>query len=333
MEQQKRTVIGARARAGGGRHRQLIAFAAVGAAGAAWLAMHRAPSAPVMAVGPEASPPPAASGASAPAAPPAPIAAASVAPVVPVVPVPARAASAPRMPAVDSAAESLRKVQIALSGGSAQDALMAAQTLEACAHADKMANDLIQSRDAAKWLQPEVRKLLGPLPPVSDDMIARAQSEQRRCQVFDAATLGSRGELFRKAYEGGAPGSAMFYLASLMPPGSQERPDPALIARLQAGVRADAQAADPAALTWLVYGGRYTAQVAGVDAMQMQAYRDAYLRITAEVAPGQAASISETLSRGPMQGATDRPLTARQQQEAQALAQQILDAWHRRLHP
>jgi len=331
MEQRETTAAVVPARSAAGWRRLLIALVAIGAAGAAWVATHRASGASAGVVTPAAVPTPAAAGASAPA--PLPIAAASVPPVAAVAPALVPVASAPQMPPVESAAESLRKVQLALSGGSAQDDLVAAFVLESCVNADKAANDLIQGRDAVKWLPAEARKIFDKLPPVSDETIARAQRDQRRCQVFDAATLGSRGELYRKAYEGGAPGAAIPYLRWLKTEGAQDKPDPELIARLQAGARADAQAADLSALASFAYGGRYSAEQAGADPVQMNAYREAYLRIIEEAAPGQSASSRDLISRLTTLGPAEPALTAQQQHQADALVRQILDAWHRRQHP
>jgi len=245
----------------------------------------------------------------------------------------AAAASGPPTPPVESAAESLRKVQLALSGGTAQDDLMAAVTLETCAHADRIATDLVQGRDAARWLSPEVRKVLGNLPPVSDEMIAQAQREQRRCQVFDAATLARRGEFYRLAYERGAAGAALPYLTWSTTDGATDKPDSELVARLQAGVRADAQAADLATLGSFAFGGRYTADKAGADAVHAYAYREAYFRIAEETARGPWPSAREIASSLPAAGQAGPAMTGQQQREAETLTQEILASWHRRRHP
>jgi hypothetical protein len=300
---------------------------AVGAASAAWVAMHRASGSSAAAGTPADAATPRAAGVSAPAPLQTAVATApsSAAAVL-------AAASALPGPPVESAAESLRKVQLAWSGGSAQDDLVAAITLESCAHADKTASDLVQGRDAVKWLPPELKKILEKLPTVTDEAIARAQREQRRCQVFDAAALASRGELYRKAFEGGAEGAALPYLRWLATDGAADKPAPELTARLQAGVRADAQAADLSTLAAFAYGGKYTTEQAGADRVQAGAYKEAYLRIVGEGSPAQAASARDMVSNLSLLAPAEPAMTAQQQQQADALARQVVDAWHRRRH-
>jgi len=237
------------------------------------------------------------------------------------------------MPPVESAAESLRKVQLALSGGTAQEQFMAALTLESCAHADKIASDALQGRDTVKWLPPELKKVLDKLPQISDDMIDRAQREQRRCQVFDAATLAGRGELYRKAHEDGAQGAALSYLRWLQTDSGQGKPDPELIARLQAATRADAEAAEPPTLAFFAFGGSPAAEQAGASQVQMHAYREAFFRITEEGARGQAPSARDIVSNLASLGSAEPAMTAQQQREAEALTRQILQVWHRRENP
>ena len=312
----------------GRSRRLLIGDLAVGAAGAVWVAAHRASGAMQRVESPASAPNLALSAA---AARPGrhdvvPVVASAVAPAV-------ADASGPPMPPVETPAESLRKVQLALSGGTAEDDLMAALTLETCAHADKAATDLVQGRDAAKWLPPEVRKVLGNLPPVSDEMIARAQREQRRCQVFDAATLARRGEFYRRAYERGAAGAALPYLTWSTTDDASDRPDPELVARLQAGVRSDACAADLATLASFAFGGRYTADKAGADAVQAHAYREAYFRISEETAHAPSPSARELAARLPMAGQAEPAMAEQQQRDAEALTREILASWHRRRNP
>jgi len=328
MEQRTKARIVTSSRGGARWRRLLIGLAALGIAGGAWLAMQPAPASSSAVEAP----------AVAPATPPVGVSAAasslqnSAAAAPEAAPPVLAAASAPALPPVESAAESLRKVQLALSGGSAQDDLVAASTLQFCAHADKMANDLVQGRDAVKWLPAEIRKIIDKFPRVSDEQIERAQREQRRCQVFDAATLASRGDLFRKAFEGRAEGAAGPYLQWLKTDGANDKPDPALIARVQAAVRADAQAADLGTLGSFAFGGRYTAGQTGADPVQARAYAEAYFRIVEEGSPGQSASARDLASKITSLGPAEPALTPRQQQDAEALTQQIVKAWHR-LHP
>jgi len=328
MQQREPMPTAVPGRGTGRARRLLIGAVAVGVAAAAWVAAHRASGAAPAVVTSASAPKPALSGASTPpdlpVAPPAVATAASPA-IAP--------ASGPPVLPVETAAESLRKVQLALSGGSAQDDLAAAITLETCAHADKTATDLVQGRDAVKWLPPEVKKALGNLPPISDEMIERAQREQRRCQVFDAATLARRGEFYRRAYERGAEGAALFYLTWLTTDGAQDKPDPELMARLQAGVRGDAQAAFLPTLASFAFAGRYTADKAGADAVQAHAYKEAYFRIVEESSHGQSPSARELAARLPTAGQPEPALTQQQQRDAEALTLQIVSAWHQRRYP
>jgi hypothetical protein len=241
------------------------------------------------------------------------------------------AASGPFLPPVESPAESLRKVQVALAGGTPQEDWAAAITLESCAHADKMANALMQSHDTMAQSPPEVKKMFEGLPPVSDEMIAHAQGDQRRCQVFDAPTLARRGELYQKAYEGGAEGSALSYLNWLRSEdGPKDKADPELIGRLQAAVRADAKAADFGALASFAFGGGFTAAQVAASPVEAQAYREAYFRIVGETSPEGAASSRALVARLSVFGSKQPALTPEQQSQADALTSQVVDAWHHR---
>jgi hypothetical protein len=243
------------------------------------------------------------------------------------------AASEPLLPPVESAAESLRKVQVALAGGTPQEDLVAAVTLDSCAHADKTADALLQSRDTMAQAPPEVKKMFEGLPPVSGAMIERAQGDQRRCQVFDAATLARRGELFQKAYEGGADGSALSYLNWLRSEdGPKDKADRELIGRVQASVRADAKAAELGVLASFAFTGAYLAGQTGASLVEAQAYREAYLRITGEGGAANEASARALIAKLSVFVPKQPALTPQQQSEADALTGQVVDAWHRRMH-
>jgi len=328
MQRRKATVNPVPGRSNGRARRLLVAAVVVGAASAAWVTTHRASTLVRVVETPASAPNRDPSVATAASHPPSGTAAAA-SPASHAV----AAASGPPLPPVESAAESLRKVQLALSGGTPQDDLVAATTLEVCAHADKTANDLIQGRDAVNWLPPEVKKVLDQLPRISDDAIARAQGEQRRCQVFDAATLGRRGELYRRAYERGAPGAALPYLTWLKTQGDKDPPAPELVARLQAGARADALAADLPALAAFAFGGQAAAKETGADAVQMNAFREAYFRIVEEGTPGQSDPGRDLIAKWSTLGPPEPAITAQQRREAEALTRQIVEAWRRRRNP
>jgi hypothetical protein len=237
------------------------------------------------------------------------------------------AASQPLLPPVETPSESLRKVQLALGGGMPEDALAAGQALQFCAHAAAVADSMHQGRDLAPLAPPEIRKALDKLGAVTNEQIDRAEQERRRCQVFDAATLSRAGELLRKAYEGGAPGAATPYLSWLQGDGKGQA-TPALVATLQAQVRAAIEAGEMTALVPAAFG---SASDLGATPVQGQAYREAWLRISDELNPGSAAA-TKTLLDSIDQLRHAAPLTAEQQREADALAQKIVDAWHARMH-
>lgn len=234
----------------------------------------------------------------------------------------------PALPPVETPAESLRKVQLALGGGTPEEALAAGITLEFCKHAASIADSMHKGRDLSPLVPPEIKKTLDKLgPPATNEQIGRADQEQRRCQVFDTATLSRSGELLRRAYEGGAQGAAHVYLSWLQGDGKGQA-TPALVATVQAQVRASVEAGDPMTL---VMAAHAPASNLGATPVQAQAYRDAWLRTFGEFDPGGAAKAKSSLA------ALDelrrvQPLTAEQQREADALAQKIVDAWHERMH-
>jgi len=251
----------------------------------------------------------------------------------PVPPSPAAPASAvstkPPQPgpfANDSAAELLRKVQLGFGGGSAQQAQEAAGVLQFCAHAPKTAEGLQTARETLSIMPKFIRKFIDSFGGISDELVDRAQADARRCQVFDEATLARRGEMFQKAHEGGAPGSAMPYLTWLVTDGKAEA-DPAVVDRLRAEVRQLAQDGDFGTLTSFAF--TVDSQAYGASRTEREAYKQAWLRIAGEGDSANAASSRELIDK------LERfsrlaPLTTEQQQEMQALAQEVYDAYHRR---
>jgi hypothetical protein len=235
------------------------------------------------------------------------------------------AASQPLLPPVETPSESLRKVQRALGGGSPEEALSAGLSLLSCRHADQVANSAYQARDLAPLVPSEIRKKLDALGGVTTEQIERAQQEQRRCQVFDAAQLERTGELLRRAYEGGARVAPQAYLSWLQGDGKGEA-TPALIATLQAQVIASAEAGDITAIASAAYG---SASDLGATPVQAQAYREAWLRIGEALNPGSAASTKNVFALMD-QFRQVQPLTAEQQREVDTLVQKIVDAWHDR---
>ncbi|MFG6432953.1 hypothetical protein [Roseateles sp. LYH14W] len=233
------------------------------------------------------------------------------------------------LPEVESPTESLRKVQLGLHGGTAEDALIAARTLQHCAMMSKAPEGLFAVRDQPDMVPANVRKAIkdmGGEERVSNETIARAQSDQRRCQVFDAATLARSGELLQKAYDGKAAGAAMAYLQSLQAHDAKGEADPALIARLQADVRQTAQAGDPDTLMSLAMASGNLARDLGITPIQRSGYRNAYVQIQDERIPGMGTAMAKIID-AVAQMNSSAPLTTTQQREADALAKQLVNAW------
>ncbi|WP_329719790.1 hypothetical protein [Ideonella sp.] len=238
----------------------------------------------------------------------------------------ASAQPAPTGPfANESSAELLRKVQLGFGSGSAQEAQEAASVLQFCAQAGKVAESLHAARDTLSIMPAAIRKFVNSFGGISNEQIDRAQSDGRRCQVFDEATLARRGELFQKAYEGGAPGAAMSYLIWLSHDGKAEA-DPAVVDRLQADVRQLAERGDLGTLTALAFS--VDPRPLGMNRIEREACKQAWLRIVGDGNPGSAESNGALIAKlERFSNAT--PLTAEQLREAQALADQLVDA-HRR---
>jgi hypothetical protein len=235
------------------------------------------------------------------------------------------------LPEVESPTESLRKVQLGLNGGTAEDALKAAQTLQHCSMMSKAPEALFALRDQPDLMPANVKKALkdmGGEEGVSNETITNAQRDQRRCQVFDAATLARSGELLQKAYDGKAPGAAMAYLQSLQAPDAKGKADPALIAKLQADVRQAAQAGDPDTLMSLAMASGDMALGMGITPTQRSGYRNAYVQIQDERMPGMGKTMGEIVDAVSQMNPSG-PLTAAQQREADALTKQVVDTWRR----
>lgn len=255
-------------------------------------------------------------------------------------PTPAAAASAlggaarPAIPFFapqDSAGEALRRVQLALHGGSADDALRAAHALADCAHASRVVDALFAVRDQQRDVPAVVRQRVDDPRSVTPEMIEQAQQEQRRCQVFDAPTLARRGELLQKAHEGGAQGAALPYLQWLQTADdlsgrARGKEDPALVAKLQAELRLAAEAGDMAVLPVMAFAGGEAGRQLGITPVQHQAFKEAWLLVLVDGVPANAAQLRKNLDA---QFGPSAALTAVQQSEADALTKRVVDAWRR----
>jgi hypothetical protein len=228
-----------------------------------------------------------------------------------------------------SPAEALRKVQVALGGGTPQEMLEAAQMLQACSTMAGAPEALHAVRDRPTEAPAPVRKMLDDMGGVTNEMIENAQREARRCQVFDAATMARRKELFHRAWEGGAEGGAAAYLNALQNP--MEKADPALVASLQADVRKAAAAGDADALLHVATATGDSARELGVTPVQRAGYKAAWRAIQDERFPGAGIGALLEKSLAPFdQAKPAKPLTAAEQAQADALAQQVLEAWRRK---
>lgn len=226
----------------------------------------------------------------------------------------------------ESAADLLRKVQVGFGDGSAQQALEAANVLQFCAHAEKAADAMRTTRGIVSLLPEALQEFLGSLGGITDEQVERAQHDARRCQVFDDAALARRGELLKKAHEGGAQGAAMALLNWFNQDGKADA-DPALVGKLQAEVRQAALDGDFGTLAAFAF--MVDAQPYGASPTEREAYKQAWLRIADDGGPGNSAqsrALIEKLEKLSMLA----PLTAAQQREAEALAQQLYDAHRRR---
>lgn len=322
-------------RASGGSRRIALAIAALAALGAAAWWFGRAPAPEAAQPGPQAQASQAfgslmPTGAS-------PVAS----PAASALSAPAVSASAPDVGAMAkkayeqsrSPAEALRKVQLALSGGTPQEVLEAAQTLQGCSsYGAGSVAALHAVRDRNVELPENVKKMMDGFGGVTNDMIKNAEAEERRCQVFDAATMARRNELFQRAWEGGAEGGASAYLSALQNPMEKTKADPALIAKLQADVRKAAAGGDANALLQMAMATGDRAQGLGVTPVQQVGYKAAWKAIQDEKFPGTNMGTLMEKSMAPVFEMVKpaKPLTAAEQAAADALAQQVIEAWRRK---
>jgi hypothetical protein len=227
-----------------------------------------------------------------------------------------------------SPAEALRKVQVGLNGGSPEEALDAARTLQMCLHSAGAPEAIYAMRDRPDQVPDAVKKMTENLGGINH-MIKFVEGEARRCQVFDTATMGRRLELYQRAYEGGAEGAAVDYLTALESPLERQKPDPALVAKLRADVKSAAAVGDTGALQHLGLATGDGARELGVTPVQSAGYQAAWKLIMEERNPG-ITSIIEKATAPFRQPASAPPLTAAEQAEADALTQQVVNAWHRK---
>lgn len=243
---------------------------------------------------------------------------------------PATGASAqpllPRTPE-PSASDDLRRVLLALEDDATPaQARRAADMLARCEHADRSVEFAYHVRDQGGPLRKALENGAGSM----DQRIREAQHMQRRCQIFDAATLARRGELLRRAYEGALPGMALEYLIWLNAhPGQAGAPG--LLGKLQREVQQTAEEGDVDTL--MAYAHSFGAL--GETPMQRQAYKEAWLRILAETsgpaAPQESRDSMQNLEKMMRQGRWAAPaLSAAEQREVDALTERVVEAWRQR---
>lgn len=249
--------------------------------------------------------------------------------------------SAPRpwRPPEETPAEVLHKVQKGLSNGSPQEVLHAAYALSTCARLASASEKLaaaglagLNAQDLRYHMPPELEKNLESMGAFKKEAAEGAEREQRRCQVFDAATLARRGELYKRAYEGDPQGAANAYLSHLTMESPQDKADPQLLASLRADARQAAQSGDLASLAGWAFGGDMAAQKMGFSLVEARAYREAYYRIVDEGLPGNSADARKLAAGMEKFGPPAASLSAAQQREADALAQRILETHRQRRH-
>lgn len=248
-------------------------------------------------------------------------------------PLPAASGTAPTPVAqpLDSFADALRKVQLTLqSPATPKEMLEAATILAGCKGADAAVVQLYALRDQP---DPKTKPLEKSLGYSSDKALEQQQDIQRRCQVFDAATLARRGELLKGAYEGGANGSALPYLNWLNSDEGKRQANPELLGKLKREGRQSAEDGDISALGQ--YSLPFSTSTFGITEVQRQAYREAGLRIDRETLGAEVEKASRIWSddfekKMAQWGGMPPPLSPEQQREADALATKVVDAWRKR---
>lgn len=225
-----------------------------------------------------------------------------------------------------SPTDELHRVELALQGqASPKEALEAANSLQACEGADDAVATLYSMRDQA---HPQWQQLMKNMSGASsDEVLAKAQDLQRRCQVFGPATLARRGELLKRAYEGGASDSALPYLQWLNSQGRQ-KVDPEFLSKLQREARRMPEEGDFIAL--IDYAHAFDPAALGVTPAQRQGYKEAWLRIQREMAGPESEKVSRASMESLEKTVDSQALTAEQQREAEVLTERIVQAWRKR---
>jgi len=239
------------------------------------------------------------------------------------------AAPPPSLRTPPSPSDELGTVLFALEPGAApSDARKAATILARCEGANTAVQFALSLRDPGSPAREQFDKIPGF---DVERWIKDAQDTQKRCQPFDTATLARRGELLKRAYEGGAPGVAFDYLLWLNAnPNQAVAPD--MLGKLQREVRHDAEEGDFETL--LLYNHAFVSTL-GATAVQRRAYKEALFRIQTEMSGPEAAkasrdSMEDVEKMLGQQGLGPPALSTDEQREANALAERVVAAWRKR---
>lgn len=238
---------------------------------------------------------------------------------------------APKRPN-ESPAELLARVQMAFSNGTPEQSLKAAVTVSKCARLLKAAD--AATKAGVRGLAPgQVRQLLSEKESkIFDSMETKPtngnpdwfESEIRQCQVLDAQTLARRGELYARAYEGGAPNAAGAYLSWLVRDASEGQVDAKFLLRLRAEVSRTAEAGELLTLQDFVFASQSISIQKGFTTVEHQAYREAYFLLIERNAPGSSAPLRKWSSGMDQLAPNYVQLTEKERLEASALAEKIL---------
>lgn len=227
--------------------------------------------------------------------------------------------------ALNAPPEAVLRVRQALEGGDPGAAMEAAAILTQCAHVEAQVNTTFAARDQQS---PALMRALNWMGARIEHAIVAAMTVQRHCQMFDAPTIARRGDLYRRAYEGQVQGAAIGYLRWLRESGRFDA-EGSLVGKLQGELRTAAEAGDTEVL--MAYALAFDLPDLGITPVEKEAYKQAWLRIQAQV-PAEAAApaVLRALPDIMDKLSSNVPLNAEQKSKADDLANRVLAAYLRR---
>lgn len=254
----------------------------------------------------------------------------------PAVQKPAPAASVPAwklpkaFPVAGSLAEAFQEVQRTLQGpATAREQLQAATFLNVCKGADAAVKAMFAMRDQQHPVHRQLESQYG-----ESEMrkaIEGQQELQRRCQVFDTATLARASELFKAAYEGGEKEAAIPYLLWLSTEGRRSA-RPELLNKLQGDIQEVAEDGELTALWQLSM--LPSTRTFGHSEVQRQAYRAALRLINREMLVAELAAqleaSSEATEKDLAHWVAAPALSPEERRDAEALAARVFERWRKR---